>query len=188
MTSRIFFLIFLLGGMTILRLFWMFTDPRSFKKYVKSNLKSKTFLLSISETIVGIILIITTLFFPLPATSLDVSIEIFGIVIFISGFIILIWAKLVMKKNWGPAEGRYDSKRQDELVTSGPFSFSRNPIYLGIILTDLGIFISLRSPLIFLTLFHYLYYKHFVLKEEKILEKYFGKKYIEYKKRVPRFL
>lgn len=92
-----------------------------------------------------------------------------------------------MGRNWGPPE-EHDTKRQNQLITFGPFAFSRNPIYLGLFLFVLGYSLTLKSMLFPLAFLALIYFNHAALKEEEILEKLFGKKYLHYKKRVRRFL
>lgn len=92
-----------------------------------------------------------------------------------------------MKNNWGiPAQ--HDIRKQNKLVTVGPFVFSRNPIYVGLFCVFLGSEVALRSVFVILLIpFGIAIYK-VILIEEKLLEKYFGKQYLVYKKTVPRFL
>ena len=78
----------------------------------------------------------------------------------------------------------------NEIVTSGPYRFSRNPIYLGFVCLLIGfplIFKSywglILSP-IFIILMNTLVIQH----EETYLEKKFGEVYINYKSRVRRWL
>lgn len=77
-----------------------------------------------------------------------------------------------------------------EVVRSGPYEFSRNPIYLGFVCLLIGFTFIFRtywglilSPL-FLVLLNMLVVKH----EEVYLEQKFGDKYIRYKARVRRWL
>jgi len=77
-----------------------------------------------------------------------------------------------------------------EIVTSGPYRFSRNPIYLGFVCLLIGfpfIFRSysglILSPVLMVSL-HQLVIKH----EEAYLEKKFGDIYTSYKSRVRRWL
>ncbi len=76
------------------------------------------------------------------------------------------------------------------LITSGSFRFSRNPIYLGMIILLLGAALlltslsSLLSPLLFFIILNY-----FIIPfEEKMLTKQFGEKYTAYKSKVRRWL
>lgn len=77
-----------------------------------------------------------------------------------------------------------------EIVTSGPYRFSRNPIYLGFVYLLIGISFAFRtywgvvlSPLLMLLLYQ-LVIKH----EEAYLEKKFGDMYTSYQSRVRRWL
>jgi len=76
------------------------------------------------------------------------------------------------------------------LVTSGPFSFTRNPIYLGNTMLMIGIgliagivwFILLGPVAAFVTT------KLAIEREEQHLRARFGKKYLDYMKRVRRWI
>lgn len=78
----------------------------------------------------------------------------------------------------------------DHLVTSGPFSFTRNPIYLGNTMLMIGIgliagivwFILLAPVAAFVT------QKLAIEREERHLEIRFGKKYRDYAKKVRRWI
>ncbi len=76
------------------------------------------------------------------------------------------------------------------LVMSGPYRFSRNPIYLGFVCTLVGLPLALGtywgvvlSP-VFMVLLFQLVIKH----EEAYLEKKFGDEYTSYKSRVRRWV
>ena len=81
-------------------------------------------------------------------------------------------------------------KGSAHLVTTGPFSFTRNPIYLGNTLLMLGIamisgilwFVILAVVAAFIT------QKLAIEREEKHLAARFGKKYFDYAKRVRRWI
>lgn len=183
-TSSILLLIILLGALVFLKLFWYITDPRPIKTVVKQNTSKKALKLMVLELVKASLLVITTLFFPLPRTPFDFLITAIGLLIFSTGFIISIWSKLTMKKSWGPTGYDHNIKTQKVLIVTGPYSFSRNPIYLSIFLLSLGIFITFRSYLIIFSVFTIWKFYKASLKEEQVLEKVFGEKYITYKKKV----
>ena len=76
------------------------------------------------------------------------------------------------------------------IVTTGIFNYSRNPMYLGLVLILLGISVrvNLVGGIVILPLF-VLYLSYFqIIPEEKILEIKFGDEYLNYKSRVRRWL
>jgi protein-S-isoprenylcysteine O-methyltransferase Ste14 len=76
------------------------------------------------------------------------------------------------------------------LVTEGPFKYSRNPMYLGVVLILTGVFIFLGTltPLLVIPAFVWIITKKFVVIEERALEGKFGDAYLEYTKRVRRWI
>jgi len=76
------------------------------------------------------------------------------------------------------------------LVTGGFYRFSRNPMYLGMILMLAGSAFLLGSagPLLPLVIFILIIRNNFVLGEERFLEAAFGQRYLDYKSKVRRWL
>ncbi|MBI4044537.1 MAG: isoprenylcysteine carboxylmethyltransferase family protein [Candidatus Diapherotrites archaeon] len=77
-----------------------------------------------------------------------------------------------------------------KLVLTGPYAFTRNPLYVSLILVYAGISLLANSvwPLVLMPLpVVYLYY-NVVLLEEAYLESEFGGEYLEYKGKVRRWL
>jgi protein-S-isoprenylcysteine O-methyltransferase Ste14 len=76
------------------------------------------------------------------------------------------------------------------IVRTGPYRFSRNPIYLAFSLLQLGIAIWVNSLWLLATLVGAVALIHFVVipKEEQYLERRFGSQYLEYKASVRRWL
>jgi protein-S-isoprenylcysteine O-methyltransferase Ste14 len=77
-----------------------------------------------------------------------------------------------------------------EIVTSGPYRFSRNPIYLGFVCFLVGFTFIFRTywGLILSPVFIVLLYQLVIKHEEAYLEKKFGEVYTSYKSRVRRWL
>lgn len=75
------------------------------------------------------------------------------------------------------------------LVESGPYAFTRNPLYLGLTLTYLGVALAARSaaPLALLPTVLWTVHHGVILREERYLERKFGDAYREYMRRVPRW-
>lgn len=168
-----------------LEAFWALTDPRSKQDQIKSFLKPKIVLYGIFAFLFLVLNYASGMFFPLPDSGFDELLSLFGVLIFGLGIIISVWAKVTMGKIWGiPSEMRRD---QTKLIKTGPFHYSRNPIYVGLVMVLAGYGLALQSYFTFLALIPLLYFMNAAEKEEKLLEKHFGKEYLEYKKNVPRF-
>lgn len=76
------------------------------------------------------------------------------------------------------------------LVDGGIFSFSRNPMYLALLIALLAAFFYLQNLSGLVVIFAFVYYmtRFQIMPEERALEKVFGKKYLAYQKRVRRWL
>ena len=76
------------------------------------------------------------------------------------------------------------------LVSVGPYQFTRNPIYIGLVLVYFGLSIILTSLWALLLLIPVLIIlqRGVVEREEAYLERKFGEAYLKYKERVPRWL
>jgi protein-S-isoprenylcysteine O-methyltransferase Ste14 len=76
------------------------------------------------------------------------------------------------------------------LVTSGPYRYSRNPLYLALTIIYLGVALSIGSLWSLLTLIPALVVVHYriVRREEEYLESRFGDNYRAYKAQVNRWI
>lgn len=76
------------------------------------------------------------------------------------------------------------------LVEAGPFRFSRNPMYLGILLalTGLWLLLGTLSPVVVVPALFWLLHRRFVIPEEAHLKHHFGAHYDDYRRRVRRWL
>lgn len=169
-----------------LDIFWKLTDPRPAKTRMKDWLKPKSLIIGIFAVIYYSLNYSSGLFFPLPDSGLDQVFAVTGVLIFSTGIFLSIWAKITMGKNWGiPAE--HHKARQSKLITTGPFHFTRNPIYIGLSLVLIGYGLAIQSYFTFLALIPIYYFLKFAAEEEKYLEANFKDEYPEYKRKVPRF-
>jgi len=80
-------------------------------------------------------------------------------------------------------------ENKDELITDGILGHVRNPMYFGVLLIYLAfIFLSISLISIALWIVIIVVYDKLATYEEKQLEKLFGEKYLEYKKKVPKWI
>ena len=82
-----------------------------------------------------------------------------------------------------------DQDHPDELVTTGIFAFSRNPIYVAFGLVLLGLFLVFSNwiLLVYMVAAIWLFHRQ-VLREEEYLRSHYGQQYSEYCDRVRRYL
>jgi protein-S-isoprenylcysteine O-methyltransferase Ste14 len=73
---------------------------------------------------------------------------------------------------------------------SGPFRFSRNPLYLALTLLYLGLTLALNTWWGIVLLVPVLIIMHWgvILREERYLEQKFGESYRQYRSKVRRYL
>ena len=77
-----------------------------------------------------------------------------------------------------------------EFVASGPYAYVRNPMYIGglILLIGFGLYHQSLSILILSVILIFLFHLFVVFYEEPVLEKQFGKSYVDYKKNINRWM
>lgn len=110
-----------------------------------------------------------------------------GIIFLILGAVVGLYGLLSMaKKKVNPMP----TTTPTALVTGGAYQFSRHPMYLGLLLAKVSLFLflgslaSLLSPISFFLLCQL----YFIPKEENTLEKLFGLSFLDYKKKVPKWI
>ncbi len=100
---------------------------------------------------------------------------------------LVIWGKRTM-------EAAGTNVRPDQpslaIVSNGPFAFTRNPLYLGVLGMFAGFGIALLSPAFLTMLIPLFLVLRFgvVRREERYLETKFGAAYLDYKSRVRRWI
>ena len=111
----------------------------------------------------------------------------FGVLVIGVGVMLNIWSDSLFKKKNIPIKPQ-DNPTQ--LETSGLFRISRHPMYLGMVMVLLGVFIVLGSLITFIFPVGFLIVMNrvFIPFEENNLERIFGKEYLNYKQKVRRWL
>lgn len=104
-----------------------------------------------------------------------------------AGFLLRVWAAFHFYQHQMKV---ISLSPQETLITSGPYRFSRNPLYLGgNVFIFLGASLLLGSPsAIVLTAIQIPLVNIMIRREEKQLAKNFGEAWIRYKQRVRRWL
>jgi protein-S-isoprenylcysteine O-methyltransferase Ste14 len=116
-----------------------------------------------------------------------ICIPVLGGTLVVLGFSFMIWARILFtSRNTTLFVGQPSS----QLVCDGPFRLSRNPMYVGVMIFLVGLALWVGTwpfymavPVTFLTLnsFH-------VPPEERMLHEVFGEQYLDYSKKVRRWL
>ena len=77
-----------------------------------------------------------------------------------------------------------------QLVLSGPYQITRNPMYLGLLLISIGCFFAVESlwfvlpPMVFFWVINF----RLIPFEEQLMKEHFGEEYETYRRRVRRWL
>lgn len=147
-----------------------------FVKFIEVTMKIITIIVPIAE-IISIIL--NTSVLPVWARVVAISIAVTGVAVFITSVV-------TMRDSWRAGVSKTD---KTELVTSGIYSFSRNPAFLGFDLVYIGILLMFFNLILFIisvfgvVIFHL----QIVNVEEDFLIDTFREEYINYKKKVCRY-
>lgn len=98
------------------------------------------------------------------------------------------WRSVIQLRRTGQSENPW--KPTTEIVDRGPFRFTRNPMYLQMVLGCIGFAIILGNPWILpLTpLCGWVLQRFAILPEEAYLERKFGETYRAYQRRVRRWI
>lgn len=105
----------------------------------------------------------------------------------VAGIAISAWGARAFRKAGTPV---IPFERSTVLVETGLYRFTRNPMYLGLVLALVGVAVLLGSAGAFIPIvpFVWIIQTRFIVGEEKFLEEIFGAEYLAYKLRVRRWL
>jgi protein-S-isoprenylcysteine O-methyltransferase Ste14 len=124
---------------------------------------------------------------PTPLMGAAAALPWVGGVVFAAGLTLAIWARAALGKAETPVETYRPTTR---IVMSGPYRWSRNPIYLAMLLGQTGLGIGLNSLWLLSSLAPFFLVIRYgvIAREEAYLERKFGTDYLAYKARVRRWL
>ena len=126
--------------------------------------------------------------FPWPLFSIEFFIIriVSSVILLAAGFMLVFWAfKTLQSRGVDP---RF--KPVGNVVSHGPFGFTRNPMYVSFTLFYLGLTLLFNAAwplLFFLIIFPTLHYG-VIKREEAYMKKNFGDEYLNYKAKVRRWL
>ena len=138
--------------------------------------------------LVASILVAAALHFGLPLVRFQSDlVRIFGAVLLLFGMFMTASAAGAFKRAGTPV---IPFETSTALVTTGWFRFTRNPMYLGMVLMLIGTGVALGSvgALLPLPVFIAIIQTQFIRGEEKMLTEIFGQQYTDYRARVRRWL
>jgi protein-S-isoprenylcysteine O-methyltransferase len=110
----------------------------------------------------------------------NVSVSIIGIILCASGMAFLIWARIVLGRNWSQT---VSVKEGHELVTSGPYRYVRHPMYTGGLVACVGSAIVCGGAWIFMLVILSALFLWRVGAEDKLMARQFPNEYPDYKRR-----
>ncbi len=110
-----------------------------------------------------------------------------GPVVIVASFGLFLWAVLTMRAGHASIP---TSEPTDAIVKSGPYRFSRNPIYVAMLALHVGVGVWTDSVWFFVLagLSALLLWWGVISREERYLERKFGADYLVYKARVRRWI
>jgi len=125
-------------------------------------------------------------FWPLHLSS-GIGMQIAGAILAVASGMIAAWGARTMRRagtNVLPARPTLS------IVTEGPFRFSRNPLYLGNVIFYLALALIFNTawPLFLFVPMLCVVQRGIIRREERYLEAKFGETYLDYKRRVRRWL
>lgn len=143
----------------------------------------------VKPPLVALFIIILTLFlhYNLPIIKIiPRPYNLFGILLAIIGIYLGYKAKITFDKH----KTSFKFKKPTRLLTTGPYKYTRNPMYLSLTVFLLGFSVLLGSLISFIApvLFFLVTNIFYIPFEEKWLEELFGNTYLEYKRKVRRWI
>lgn len=134
--------------------------------------------------VVAIVLVLRTGLLPYlnvsPSGNSAIILGVIGDLCAIIGIALAVWARAHLGGNWGMP---MSVKEKPELITSGPYSLLRHPIYSGVLLALLGSILIAGPWWLVVFIAGSTYFIFSATQEEKLMIKEFPEQYPAYKKR-----
>lgn len=152
-------------------------DKAGFAKFIEVTMKAAAVLVFAA----GLVSIL------IGTSHAPAAVRVMGAVMSIVGTIVFIAAVQTMRDSWRAGVSKTD---KTELITNGIYQISRNPAFLGFDLLYIGTLLMFFNwVLCILTVFAIImYHLQIVNVEEDFLLAAFGNEYLQYKKKVCRYL
>ena len=112
------------------------------------------------------------------AVTVDPWLQGIGLALFVLGLALAVWARIYIGRNWGMPMAE---KADPELVTTGPYSAIRHPIYSGIILAMIGTTLAVSLYWLIAVVLVGAYFLYSATMEERYLTEVFPDAYPRYK-------
>jgi protein-S-isoprenylcysteine O-methyltransferase Ste14 len=116
-----------------------------------------------------------------------ISVPVLGGTLVVFGLLFMMWARIIVTSR---NTTLFVGKPSSQLVCDGPFRFSRNPMYVGVVVSLLGIafwvgawpfYLAGPVTVLILNSIH-------IPREERLLRDVFGERYLAYSREVRRWL
>jgi protein-S-isoprenylcysteine O-methyltransferase Ste14 len=103
------------------------------------------------------------------------------------GVLLFVWGLRTFMRE---RTGIMPQKPASRVVTSGPYQWTRNPMYVAFTVLYVGVAVAVNYvwPLVFLPTVLIVLFAAVIRREERYMEQTFGRSYSEYCRRVPRWL
>lgn len=184
------------GVIGVYRLLWLYkktgVNPLKLKNdgSIQSINKQVFALLILLDLLVVILYCLGNAFYKYtsPILFLDsyISLKIVGVVLSVIVFFWITIAQSNMKTSWRIG---IDKEEKTELIKTGMFKYSRNPVFLGLVVSAIGFFFILPNAItLLIAILSYYSISVQIRLEEQYLESKHHEKYLSFKKDVRRWI
>ncbi len=124
------------------------------------------------------------------ASPIAVVLKIAGLVLYLLGLIVVLWARRTLGKNWGISTStQVKLLTEHTLVQTGPYAYVRHPMYSGWWVCMIGLDVLYPVWAVFLLLvFSVISFANRARREEIALAARFGQAWIDYARRTKRLI